>query len=181
MKTGHDGFRAITYIQNGECKLISRNLNNLLFNSLKRALAKLPVQNAIMDGEIVCLDGYAISQFKQLFNRKTEPVLYAFDLLWLDGEDHRQYLLIVRKERLSDLIRSSNCPRIVYAQHIEQYGKQLFAEICDRDLEGIVAKRRLSIYKDNGTGWLKIKNRSYSQAEGRHETAGAGEVGSVND
>jgi bifunctional non-homologous end joining protein LigD len=48
----HDGFRAITYIQNGECKLISRNLNNLLFNSLKRALAKLPVQNAIMDGEI---------------------------------------------------------------------------------------------------------------------------------
>ena len=35
--------------------------------------------------------------------------------------------------------------------------------------EGIVAKRRLGIYKDDGNAWLKVKNRSYSQAEGRHE------------
>jgi ATP-dependent DNA ligase len=45
----------------------------------------------------------------------------------------------------------------------------MFTEICARDLEGIVAKRKLGIYKDDGTGWMKIKNRSYSQAEGRHE------------
>ena len=37
------------------------------------------------------------------------------------------------------------------------------------DLEGIVAKRKLGIYKDNGNSWLKIKNKSYTQAEGRHE------------
>ena len=30
-------------------------------------------------------------------------------------------------------------------------------------------QRRFSVYKNDGTGWLKIKNRSYSQAEGRHE------------
>jgi bifunctional non-homologous end joining protein LigD len=136
----HDGFRAITYIQNGECKLISRNLNNLRFNSLRAALATLPVKEAIIDGEIVCLDGQGISQFNRLFNPKTEPVLYAFDLLWLDGEDLRQYPLIARKERLSDLITSGNCPRIVYAQYIEGYGKQFFGEIFERDPEGIVAK-----------------------------------------
>jgi len=41
--------------------------------------------------------------------------------------------------------------------------------ICARDLEGIVAKRKLGTYKDDATGWLKVKNRTYSQAEGRHE------------
>ena len=36
-------------------------------------------------------------------------------------------------------------------------------------MEGIVAKRKLGIYKDDATGWLTVKNRTYSQAEGRHE------------
>jgi ATP-dependent DNA ligase len=67
------------------------------------------------------------------------------------------------------LIQSSECSRILYAQHIEGAGKRMFTEICARDLEGIVGKRKLGIYKDDGNGWLKIKNRSYSQAEGRHE------------
>ena len=58
---------------------------------------------------------------------------------------------------------------MLYAQHIEQRGKSLFAEICARDLEGIVAKRKLGIYKDDGNSWLKVKNRTYSQAEGRQE------------
>jgi ATP-dependent DNA ligase len=58
---------------------------------------------------------------------------------------------------------------ILYAQHVEGEGKKMFEEICARDLEGIVAKRRLGIYKDDGNAWLKVKNRSYSQAEGRHE------------
>jgi len=57
----------------------------------------------------------------------------------------------------------------LHAQHIERDGKRFFEEICARDLEGIVAKRKLGIYKDDGQGWLKIKNRSYSQAEGTHE------------
>jgi len=38
-----------------------------------------------------------------------------------------------------------------------------------RDLEGIVAKRKLGIYKDDAPAWLKLKNPTYSQAEGRHE------------
>jgi ATP-dependent DNA ligase len=57
----------------------------------------------------------------------------------------------------------------MYAQHIDGAGKQFFQEICRRDLEGIVGKRKLSVYKDDGIGWVKIKNRKYSQAEGRHE------------
>src|SRR5215469_9421345 len=165
----HDGFRAIAYLQSGESQLVSRSQRNLGFESLKKALAKLPVQTAILDGEIVCLDGKGVSQFNQLLSRKGEPVLYAFDLLWLDGEDLRQKPLIERKKRLARLVQAAKCPRLLYAQHIEQRGKSLFAEICARYLEEVVAKRRLGIYKDDANGWLKLKNPTYSQAEGQHE------------
>ena len=67
----HDGFRAVFYLQVGECKIISRNQRNLGFESLKKALAKLPVQTAILDGEIVCLDGKGVSQFNELVSRSS--------------------------------------------------------------------------------------------------------------
>jgi len=165
----HDGFRAIAYLQNGESRLVSRNQRNLGFEALKRSLAKLPVENAILDGEIICVDAKGVSQFNQLLSRKGEPVFYAFDLLWLDGEDLRQMPLVERKKRLARLVRAAKCPRLLYAQRIEQHGKGFFAEICARDLEGIVAKRKLGIYKDDAPAWLKLKNPTYSQAEGRHE------------
>jgi|SRR5215471_3980134 len=66
----HDGFRAIAYLQNGESKLVSRNQRNLGFETLKRSLAKLPVENAILDGEVICVDAQGVSQFNQLLSRK---------------------------------------------------------------------------------------------------------------
>ena len=104
----HDGFRAVAYLQHGECKLVSRNQRNLGFETLKRSLVRLPVQNAIIDGEIICLDAKGVSQFNQLLSRKGEPVLYAFDLLWLDG-DRRQMPL--SNERSDS--RDSSGPRSV--------------------------------------------------------------------
>ena len=59
----HDGFRAVVYLQARECKVISRNQRNLGFEALKRSLAKLPVDNAIIDGEIICVDAKGVSQF----------------------------------------------------------------------------------------------------------------------
>ena len=144
---------------------LSRNLKHLRFKTLEKALATLPVQKAILDGEIVCIDANGVSQFNELLSRKVEPVLYAFDLLWLNGEDLRRLPLMVRKDRLAALVRSADCDRIMYAQHVEGEGKRLFAEICRRDLEGVVAKRKIGIYKDDGSAWLKIKNRKCSQAE----------------
>ena len=43
------------------------------------------------------------------------------------------------------------------------------ASVGPGDLEGIVAKRKKGIYKDDGNSWLKVKNWKYSQAEGGHE------------
>jgi bifunctional non-homologous end joining protein LigD len=166
----HDGFRALAYVEEGTCRLVGRNSSLLKsFQSLKESLGKLRVQNAILDGEIICIDGHGISQFNQLFSRQGTPVFYAFDLLWLNDEDLRNLPLIERKEGLRELIERNKPEPIIYAQHVEREGKLLFENICKNDLEGIVAKRKRSIYKSGSIGWLKIKNPKYSQAEGRHE------------
>ena len=167
----HDGFRALAYIENGECRLVSRNLKSLRFESLRAALGKLPVKNAIIDGEIICLDDNGVSQFNWLLSgrRANQAILYVFDLLWIDGVDLRRKPLMERKARLCELIRKSRCPRLLYAQHVDAAGKELFHEICRCDLEGIVVKRKMGVYREDRPDWLKIKNRTYSQAEGRHE------------
>jgi ATP-dependent DNA ligase len=52
-----DGWRSLGYIESGVCRLISRKQNQFKgFGPLTGALAKLQVQNAIVDGEVVCLD-----------------------------------------------------------------------------------------------------------------------------
>jgi bifunctional non-homologous end joining protein LigD len=165
----HDGFRTIAYIDSGDCRLVSRNLRALPFKSLRASLAA--ITNAILDDEIVVLDYGGVNQFNALLSRKGEEVavFYAFDLIWMNGTDLRELPLVERKKRLCELARTSRCQRLLYAQHIDGAGKHFFEEICVRDLEGIVAKRKLGIYKDDGNSWPKIKNRSYSQAEGRHE------------
>jgi bifunctional non-homologous end joining protein LigD len=107
----HDGFRALAYIDAGECRLVSRNLKSLRFESLRAALGKLPVHNAIIDGEIVCLDGNGVSQFNALLTTKGRDAaaFYAFDLIWLNGADLRRTPLVKRKARLCELIRKSLC------------------------------------------------------------------------
>src|SRR6516164_8596772 len=105
----HDGFRATAYIENRECRLVSRNLKSLRFESLRSALGKLPVHNAIIDGEIICLDGKGVSQFNWLLSgrRANQAILYVFDLLWIDDVDLRRTPLVKRKAWLCELVRKS--------------------------------------------------------------------------
>jgi ATP-dependent DNA ligase len=46
---------------------------------------------------------------------------------------------------------------------------RIFAEICRRDLERIVANRKTGVYREDRQDWLKVKNPTYSQAQGRHD------------
>jgi bifunctional non-homologous end joining protein LigD len=67
----HDGFRALAYISERKCRLVSRKESVFKsFSPLCEALSKLPVKNAILDGELVCLDSEGNSLFKQLLYRK---------------------------------------------------------------------------------------------------------------
>ena len=165
----HDGWRALAYVEDGACKLVSRNLKGLRFDLLQKALGGLPVRNAILDGELVVLDQNGVSRFNSLLTTKGRDaaVFYAFDLVWMDGEDLRKKPLIERKARLKELVRGAQ--RILYAQHVEGCGKNFFEEICQRDLEGAVGKKRNSVYREDRPDWIKVKNKIYSQGEGRHE------------
>jgi ATP-dependent DNA ligase len=69
--------------------------------------------------------------------------------------------LIEHKKKLKELIDRSGCSDILYAQHVDRNGKLLFEEVCERNLEEVVAKRRMGQYAEHG--WLKIKNPRYSR------------------
>ncbi len=164
-----DGFRSLAYISEGRCDLVSRRKYSYKsFDSLKTALAKLKATDAILDGGICCLDSQGRSQFNELLYRRGQPAFYAFDLLWLNGKDLRALPLIERKKQLRRLIAKNGCERIICAQHIAKHGTALYREICERDLEGIVAKRKDGVYSVSGQ-WFKILNPHYTQHEGRHE------------
>ena len=164
-----DGFRSLVYLEQGYCELVSRKRNHYKsFNGLKAALAKLKVKDAILDGELCCLDSEGRSLFNELLYRRAEPVFYCFDLLWLNGHDLRQLALVERKRRLRQLVAKNRCERLIFAQHIAKHGTALYREICERDLEGIVCKRKDGAYSSAGQ-WLKVLNPNYTQHSGRHE------------
>ena len=84
--------------------------------------------------------------------------MFIFDLVWLNDTDLRKIPLIERRKKLKRLIERSQCFEIIYAQHVERDGKLLFEEVCERNLEGIVCKRKSNIYAEHG--WVKIKSRT---------------------
>jgi bifunctional non-homologous end joining protein LigD len=166
----HDGFRSLAYVSDGKCELVSRRKNT--YKSFKKLQAEigesLKVKTAIIDGEICCLDSKARSLFYELLRRRGTPVFYAFDLLYLNGKDLRHEPLIQRKRELEKLIKSAKCSSLLYAQHIEGRGPELFGLICKKDCEGVVAKRCEGMYSITET-WFKFRNSKYSQWEGRRE------------
>lgn len=92
-------------------------------------------------------------------------MFYAFDLLWLDGEDLRERPLTERKRMLRSIIPEQPSV-LLYADHIERDDVEFFRLACERDLEGIVAKLKEGRY---GAGWYKVRNPHYFQREGRRE------------
>jgi bifunctional non-homologous end joining protein LigD len=165
----HDGFRALAHVWDGQCEMISRRRNSYKsFQTLRDNLAKLKVENAAIDGEIVCLDSEGRSIFNELLFRRGCPIFYAFDLLYLNGKDLRQLPLIERKEKLRGLIEKSGLPDVIVGKYVGGRGVDLFNEVVRLNLEGVVAKRKTGTYA-TVSGWLKIKNPLYTQSERRHE------------
>ena len=157
----------MAYVDGDNCELVSRRGNAFKsFAPLRASLAMIG-REVILDGEIVCLDAAGKPQFYDLMRRRGEPVFYAFDVLWLGAADLRSHPTIERKRILEDLVR--NQPRILYANHFEARGVDLFRLVCEQDLEGIVCKHRLAPYASDSVPWVKVLNPAYSQREGRRE------------
>lgn len=168
----HDGFRSLAYVDAEHARLLSRRGNAYKsFGELGGWIRRhLKVENAVLDGEIVCLDSDGRSQYNELIYRCGDPYFYAFDLLWLNGRDLRDLPLFKRKEMLREIIPAAPS-RLLYSDHLDEQGHQLFDFACEHDLEGIVAKWKHGSYLPNSTAttWIKIMNASYSQRDGRPE------------
>jgi bifunctional non-homologous end joining protein LigD len=130
-----DGFRSLAYVENGQCDLVSRNGNTFRnFKDLAQWIGEnLHVENAVLDGEIACVDDSGRSIFNDLLFRRRGCVFFAFDLLYLNGEDLRGLPLVERKVRLRRLLRRKRL-RILYVDHIEKHGRRLFEKVCGLDL-----------------------------------------------
>ena len=168
-----DGFRALAYIEDGRCELVSRKRHVYSrFAELKVSIAaEVKAKTAILDGEIVCLNDEGYSDFNSLMSRRKQPFFYAFDFLWSGSKDLRDVPLIQRKARLRLAIPTAP-GGLLYLDHIEGEGVDLYDVGCGLDLEGIVAKPKAGPYRllPNGKSpWIKVKNPNYSQAEGRAE------------
>ena len=168
----YDGFRSLAYIENGNCKLVSRNEHDYRrFADLRDALpGEINAKDAILDGELVILDGSGKARFQDLMANRGTVVFAAFDLMWLNGRDLRDLTLLERKEILRFRMRFPSS-RVIFVDHIEGKGKALYQQICKRDMEGIVCKPAISPYRTfrGKSTWIKVKNPKYSQAVGRGE------------
>jgi bifunctional non-homologous end joining protein LigD len=174
-----DGYRAVAFIENGNVRLVSRNQNELTarYPELKNLPSFVKAKSAILDGEVVALDEQGRASFSLMQQRTgfrhggrrgatnaDVPVLYyAFDLLYLDGFDWRRVALEERKKKLASILIAGDSLR--YSDHYEQQGKALFEIAQQKGLEGILAKKRDSIYQERRSSeWLKIKIRHRLEA-----------------
>ena len=187
-----DGFRALAYITGGDCKLESRNDNDLTgrFPEVAKAIAKaVKSPNAVVDGEIVRLDATGRSSFSELQQGSGPLVFYAFDLLELDGISRVDEPLRERKAQLRELLDK----RVKSVQFSDGFddGDALFAVAQQKHLEGIIAKRVDAPYRQGKRTreWLKVKTENneefvvagYTRGSGRRANTFGSLVLAVNE
>lgn len=163
-----DGYRLAVHRDGGGVRIVTRGGFDWTerFPSIAAAATELDADNFIIDGEAVVLDDAGRADFSLLQQalggrggklHAERAMLYAFDLLYLDGLDLTRMALVERRHMLEDLIdHESGFLRL--SEEVEADGADFLASACSFGLEGIIAKRRISPYRSGrGGDWLKIK------------------------
>ncbi len=132
--------------------------------SVAAAALELPVDSALLDGEVVVLESDGTSSFAKLQAAFQEGARHAFtyfvfDLLHLNGHNLRNLPLLERKKLLADMLAGSDGSGIVrLSEHIVGDAAAIFAESCRLGAEGIISKLSDAKYAGGrGSGWLKLK------------------------
>ena len=160
----YDGYRMLSRIADREVRLVSRNDKDWTrsFPTVARALARLPVETAWLDGEVIATDAKGRSSFQRLQNAlsATTPqnlTYVAFDLLYLNGFDLRAVPLGERKRLLHELLADAPAA-IKYSDHFAVAGRAFLDNACGLGLEGMVSKRiDLTYQAGRGSAWQKVK------------------------
>lgn len=155
----YDGYRALAALSGGRVAMWTRNRLDLVarFPHLVRALGRVVVGEAVIDGEIVALDARGRPRFQLLQEGSEDAILFAFDLLWLDGQDLRGRPLEARRDLLASVM--SNLPPVLrLAERVAGPAEEALGAMARRGLEGLIAKRRGSTYVGTRSkDWLKLK------------------------
>jgi bifunctional non-homologous end joining protein LigD len=158
----HDGYRLIVRRDGAGVRLFTRRGYDWTdrFPAIVTAAARLRAESFTLDGEAVVCGPDGVADFNALHSRRRlrEAILYAFDLLELDGADMRPQALGKRKAKLAKLLARVGAG-IVLNEHIVADGAVVFAQACRMGFEGIVSKRLDAPYRSGRSGdWIKTKN-----------------------
>ncbi len=163
-----DGYRLAVHIEKGGVKILTRGGHDWTarFPSILAESPHLPLKTAVLDGEAVVLDDQGRSDFgllQRALGRRPaahepgEIILYAFDLLYLDGRDLR-HLPQRERRRLLEPLLEGRIGAIRLSEEVEADGETFFRVACELGLEGIIAKHRARPYRSGKRPeWLKIK------------------------
>jgi bifunctional non-homologous end joining protein LigD len=189
----YDGYRLFARIEHGKVRLITRNGLDWTgkFPELARAFGGLPLDTALIDGELVCLAADGTTSFSDLQDAissgKTGALnFFAFDLVYRDGWDLTGGSLDDRKSALAGIIPPDAHGLLRYSDHQAGQGPAVLRQARSLGLEGVVSKRCDAPYRaGRGTSWLKVKCRNreefvviaFTDPEGRREGFGSLLVG----
>lgn len=154
-----DGLRCIAVRLGDRAELWSRSQQPFTgrFPGIVDALRALPVDDVVLDGEIVALEGDRTSfSLLQRPGSRAKPLLYAFDVVHLAGRDLRDRPLLERKQLLAETVgRRGDIRRV---DHVEGDAAVLLAQACNDGWEGLIAKRAGGPYRSGrSSDWLKLK------------------------
>src|SRR5262245_25785809 len=132
-----DGIRLLAYKQAGEVRLFSRNRLLQHMPSVADAIASLPADELVLDGELTWHSGG----------------YHVFDILWIDGHSVTALPLDERHALLRSL---TFAPPLRHVERIDDPEPWTLA--CREGWEGVIAKRRGSRYEHRRSPhWLKMK------------------------
>jgi DNA ligase D-like protein (predicted ligase) len=158
-----DGYRAIAFTRKAVVHLRSRNDHDFTarYPDVVKALTKLP-DDTVIDGEIVAFDEEGRPSFAALQNygsAQAPVVYYVFDVLLLSGRDVRREPLHRRRELLEKKVLPKLPEPVRYSAPLEADLPVLIESVKAHGFEGLVAKRRDSVYESGlRTGaWMKMR------------------------
>jgi bifunctional non-homologous end joining protein LigD len=135
-----DGIRLLAFKQGQDVRLFSRNRLPQHYPAVVAAIARLPVRDAILDGE-------------GAWDAASRIAYHVFDILWLDGRDLTQLPLDERRALLGTLPLEPPLGRVATLEDPKPWERA-----CAEGWEGVIAKRRDSRYEHRRSPhWLKMK------------------------
>src|SRR3954465_1402007 len=161
-----DGYRVIARRDGEQIRLWARTTSDYskAFTRIRDAVAALPVESAVLDGEAVLMRPDNTFDFEGLRSRhgQAEAILVAYDVMEVGEQDVRPEPLEERRKRLARLLSRSNKAMrqgIQLSGALTGDGNRIFRHACGLGLEGIISKRIGSRYVSGRTrAWLKTKN-----------------------